>query len=287
MQPTITGAGQKTPRLLLDDRLLPLIIIISLSILLFTSPCSAKDVYQAVGEKSCLLLSGGGILWTGGLYLDSRNKSPLDLQELSALSAADLNPVDRRAAGLWSPGAGTASNTLIGVMSLIPAALFLSPEIRKDALAVSVMYVETFLFAMGGAALAKGLCDRPRPFVYDPNPAVPPNEMTDADAARSFYSQHTALAFATAFFAAKVYSDYFPDSKYKTKVWAAAAGGAAAVGGLRIAAGKHFPTDVLTGAAAGGLTGYLIPSLHRGNGLLSVSPLLRGGIAGIAVTRVF
>jgi membrane-associated phospholipid phosphatase len=49
-------------------------------------------------------------------------------------------------------------------------------------------------------------------------------------------------------------------------------GTAAAVGGLRIAAGKHFPTDILAGAAVGSLVGYLVPRLHLRRGPFSRKP---------------
>jgi membrane-associated phospholipid phosphatase len=35
------------------------------------------------------------------------------------------------------------------------------------------------------------------------------------------------------------------------------------IGATRIAAGQHFPSDVLVGAAAGTAIGLLIPWLHR------------------------
>jgi membrane-associated phospholipid phosphatase len=41
---------------------------------------------------------------------------------------------------------------------------------------------------------------------------------------------------------------------------------AATVGTLRVLSGKHFPTDVLTGAVVGSALGWLIPELHRNKG---------------------
>jgi len=34
---------------------------------------------------------------------------------------------------------------------------------------------------------------------------------------------------------------------------------------LRYASGKHFPTDIITGALVGSAVGYFIPFLHRTN----------------------
>ena len=59
----------------------------------------------------------------------------------------------------------------------------------------------------------------------------------------SFYSAHTALAFASAFGSCRV-SIALPI--------------AAGTGYFRIAAGRHYLTDVLAGAAAGTLTGLVL-----------------------------
>ena len=250
----------------------------------FSAHSVAAERYRVEPEKSALLLSGGAILWTAGLYIDGRNKVPLTLPDISALSEGNLNPLDRKFAGFWSPGADNASDVLVAAMAVLPAALMSLPEISKHRGPLALMYAETFLFAMGGAALAKGMADRPRPFVYAANPDVPAGAKLDADAARSFYSQHTALAFAAAFFTCTVFSDYYPDSKWKIKAWAAAVGGAAAVGTLRIASGRHFPTDVITGAAVGGFTGYLIPRLHKTGGRIALRALLGINSTCILVT---
>ena len=38
---------------------------------------------------------------------------------------------------------------------------------------------------------------------------------------------------------------------------------AATTGYLRYAAGRHYPTDILAGAAMGAFVGYIVPSLHE------------------------
>lgn len=68
---------------------------------------------------------------------------------------------------------------------------------------------------------------------------------------------------ASTFFMAKVYSDYFPDSKYKPVVWTLAATIPAVTGYLRVRGGRHYPTDVLAGYALGATIGILVPHWHR------------------------
>ena len=45
-------------------------------------------------------------------------------------------------------------------------------------------------------------------------------------------------------------------------MWALAVSAGATLGVLRVAAGKHFYTDVLSGAAIGTAAGLIIPVLH-------------------------
>ncbi len=81
----------------------------------------------------------------------------------------------------------------------------------------------------------------------------------------SFYSGHTSFAFATATSAGTIFMmrDY-PEAPVVLGVGLAAATG---VGYLRIAAGEHYLTDVLAGAAAGGLVGFAVPwFFHRFRG---------------------
>jgi len=40
---------------------------------------------------------------------------------------------------------------------------------------------------------------------------------------------------------------------------------ASTIGYLRYKSGKHFPTDILTGALIGSAIGYFIPFIHRTN----------------------
>src|SRR5207249_5722685 len=53
--------------------------------------------------------------------------------------------------------------------------------------------------------------------------------------------------------------------------------GAAGVAALRVAAGKHFPTDVLAGAALGSAVGWLVPTIHPTQPLSAGRPRAAAG----------
>lgn len=102
---------------------------------------------------------------------------------------------------------------------------------------------------------------RQRPFVHHGNWREA-DRPAGADDNLSFYSGHSALAFSLAAAAGTV-SDL---RGYRSAPWVWGAGMtlAATIGYLRIAADKHYLTDVLTGAALGTAAGIALPRLLHG-----------------------
>ena len=70
---------------------------------------------------------------------------------------------------------------------------------------------------------------------------------------KSFFSGHTSTAFAVGTSTAKMFSKY--SNINNRTIWISSLGLATATGYLRIAADKHYFTDVLTGAIVGSLIG--------------------------------
>lgn len=88
-------------------------------------------------------------------------------------------------------------------------------------------------------------------------------DVVDDDIEDSFFSgDASSTAFGLVFFA-KVFNDYYPDSKWRPVVWGLSLSGVAAGSYFRVKSGKHFPTDVIVGSIVGGGIGYLIPHLHK------------------------
>ncbi|NMB74585.1 MAG: phosphatase PAP2 family protein [Myxococcales bacterium] len=111
------------------------------------------------------------------------------------------------------------------------------------------------------ANLVKLSVRRPRPYAYDP--AVPEETRRGAEASLSFYSGHSSTAFAMATAYALIYQARHPESPSRFAFFVGGYLLASGVALCRVAAGKHFWTDVLAGAAAGSLVGWLVVELHR------------------------
>lgn len=216
-----------------------------------------------------------------------RNKDELTLAEVAALSKSDVNSIDRFSAGYHSESADRISYYPFYASFALPVAMLLNKNEGRKAGQVMALYIETMAITGGLFTLAAGGIERSRPLVY--NTSVPINERTDNDAQRSFYAGHTAATASAMFFAAKVYSDFNPDSRAKPYVWAAAAVVPAVVGYYRLKAGKHFLTDNLLGYALGASAGILVPHLHKKttNSSLSINPVIAPRYRGTQISYTF
>jgi membrane-associated phospholipid phosphatase len=145
--------------------------------------------------------------------------------------------------------------------------MFASPNLdRGQKQTYALMYIETEILTYSITEIAKSLIKRIRPYAY--NPEVPINEkIMSSDTRKSFFSGHTSMSFASTVFLASTYAALHPDSRWKPVIWCAGLSTATLVGVLRILSGRHFPTDVLTGALVGSLIGIIIPKLHKVNHL--------------------
>lgn len=213
---------------------------------------------------------GGGLLLGGTAYLLGSQTKGLTDQQIMELDAQEVNAFDRAATENWSPSAGHASDySLYLAMGSAGLAVPLAPLAVGGTKGLSesgfwtlgVLLFETNVVNAALTETTKLSFKRARPFVY--NPSAPHEEKVLVDARKSFFSGHSSITACNAFFAAKVFHDYFPESAWRYAAW----GGAAAVSGFtawqRVRAGKHFPTDVITGVAVGALIGWAIPQLHK------------------------
>ena len=215
-----------------------------------------------------------------------QNKDPLTEAEVLALDRNDVNGFDRFSAGYYSDKANDDSYLPFYASFAMPVVSLLNKNIGKKTGQVMVLYLETMSITGALFTLAAGGIDKPRPLVYSPTDADM-SKRTSKNSQRSFYAGHTAATAAASFFAAKVFSDFNPDSKARPYVWAAAALLPASVGYLRLKAGQHFLSDNIIGYGVGMATGILVPHFHKKKNMvngLSVSPLMGDGFSGMSLT---
>ncbi len=113
--------------------------------------------------------------------------------------------------------------------------------------------LEATAWTFGVNQLAKAIINRNRPVLYSED-AIEVQENVNSH--RSMYSGHTSVSFALG-------TSYFLSMNQKRglgRSWPLIS--SAAIGAMRVAAGKHFPTDVLVGAVLGTATAIVIHEIR-------------------------
>jgi len=277
-------------------------IILFLS-LISTVPVFAQDTLSAVSGssnnsyrkdspyKTSWKVDGPVIAGTLGLNVLGlsliKGKEGLTEAELAQKSKSDVNGIDRFTAGDYSENADKLSYYPFYGSFAMPVAFLLNKNIGSKAGQVMALYIETMAVTGAAYSLTAGSINRSRPYVYGTE--APLGERTKKGAQRSFFAGHTAATASATFFAAKIFSDFNPDSKAKPYVWAAAAVIPATVGYYRLRAGMHFLTDNLLGYAVGAGAGILVPQLHKksASNNLSVVPVSTPYYSGLNLSYTF
>lgn len=149
--------------------------------------------------------------------------------------------------------------------AILPAAVFGHTALAardagapREALVDALVIGEAVALSASLNQIVKFAVGRERPFVRFRN-FDGTERPGDPDDNLSFYSGHTALAFSTVAAAGTVAS--LRGYRSAPWVWGVGLAGAAGVGYLRVAADKHYLSDVLTGAVLGTVVGIAAPRL--------------------------
>ncbi|MBA3647438.1 MAG: phosphatase PAP2 family protein [Chitinophagales bacterium] len=181
-----------------------------------------------------------------------------------------------------------ASNVLLYTAMALPFTSFIDLRVKGHAETIIAMYFETLSISTGLYSIAAGSITRRRPLTYNP-------DFSDTvrlgkkgkNVQNSFFSGHVTSAAAATFFGAKVFTDFRPFSKLVPLVWTAAASVPLFVAVARYKAGKHFPSDVITGYIVGSTVGLLVPTLHKvSNERIVLSPII-GDEKGVSLVYTF
>lgn len=185
-----------------------------------------------------------------------------------ACGTCDANKIpsfDRWASGSYGADANALSDSALAFSLGVPVANLSAQlpgqDTRKEALVLAQSLSATFFTTQ----IIKVSTQRARPFTYSTTLKGGAPSRSSRDARMSFPSGHTSMAFAGLVTTAALRTAHAPLSQ--KAVWY---GGALALGGLtgalRIAAGKHYWTDVAAGALLGTGIGLLVPWLHQASG---------------------
>jgi membrane-associated phospholipid phosphatase len=191
---------------------------------------------------------------------------------------------DTKTADTWStvfsfalaPAAGVAIGAGIAAhdhrLSEFPADLLVVAE--SAAIAVNINQITKYAVA------------RERPFVHFRTPADRAKYHTDDDNL-SFFSGHATLAFALSTSAGTIAS--MRHYRMAPAMWITGMAFATVGAYLRIAADRHYATDVLTGMAVGAGVGFSVPYFaHRPKPLpVRVAPMALPEGAGVSVAGVW
>jgi membrane-associated phospholipid phosphatase len=195
----------------------------------------------------------------------------------------ELNKLDRRTAGFWSPAWRLSSDVGLVTMMAGAAALLIADEGFVDALNDGVVVAESALASVATVSIMTLAASRPRPFLYGED--APLKDRNSSDASLSFLSSHASVAFAVATSTFITTRRLHPHSKLPWIVAGVGGSMAALVAVARVFAGRHFISDVTGGAIVGTSLGVLVPALHGSP--VRLAPTVTGEQRGLSFVGRF
>jgi len=236
---------------------------IALLCFLFSIPAISQHdhhVYSWDKTKDGIILGTSIAGWGLAQYL-KQSADKITIDDLPLRDPENLWDIDKGAINNYSKSADMWSDVILYTSFALPFSHYTGKICRDQGFVIGGMALEAFFITDGITNITKALTKRFRPFTY--NPEVPIEDKLVSGARLSFMSGHASNTAALGWFTAKVYSDLYPDSKWKPVIWTLGITLPAATSYLRHKAGKHFPTDVIAGYIVGASVGYLVPHFHK------------------------
>ena len=197
---------------------------------------------------------------------------PIDWRIVQTWNRSEVPSYDRPATFNNSATAKKVSDYMNLGLMLSPGLFIASKRARQESMSIATLYSETLLWTTAITQLSKVTFQRRRPFVF--NEEAEFNRKPSVNARMSFISGHTSASAAMAFLSASLYRDFYPDRNHSWS-WTLAATLPMVVGYTRFEAGAHYLTDVAAGYVVGALIGYVIPKVHKSNGV-QITPTSEG-----------
>ncbi len=229
---------------------------------------SIESPYRLDKTKELTIGITSAAMITTGILLNL-NQPKLDSFDIINSDISTIPSFDEKAIHQYDDEFLLASNVLLYTAMAMPFISFADKRVSGHAPQIIAMYIEALALNTSVYMVTTGLVTRRRPLTYNTDtnengePIVPFSAKLAKGVENSFFSGHTSTAAAATFYGAKVFTDFRPHSKLVPFVWGAAIAVPGFVGFSRYKAGKHFPTDVITGFAVGATIGYMVPVIHK------------------------
>ncbi|HYL56568.1 MAG TPA: phosphatase PAP2 family protein [Gemmatimonadales bacterium] len=224
-------------------------------LVLLVRVAAAQAPYRATWWDGASIIAAGTL---GAIpHLAGLPNGPPPCGNPAPCDPASLSGFDRIALHNFSGTAGTVSTVgLVGVVGFTGLAS-LEGTTPAQARGDAAVFANAIGWTFAATEWVKALTHRSRPVLYT---AAAPTEATNVDNRRSFPSGHASVAFAAATsYVVMAGRERLP---HRTRNAVIAYGAALGVAVLRVSAGKHFPTDVIGGAALGSGIGWLAAAVH-------------------------
>ena len=239
-----------------------LIVAVTAALAVAHAPAAAEPRLRVKLRRDLPITLGGGVAF--GLA-DTVGKDALSPARCRWCTS---NPVDRgvRDGLRWSSTHRADQLSNLTAYVALPLATFgtvawlaTRADREHELIDNGIIIAETAVLALGLNYTVKALVGRERPDIDALAPGARPD---DAENNLSFFSGHSTLAMTLAVAAGTVASRR--GYRHARWVWATAVPLALTTGYLRIAADRHWATDVVTGWAVGAAFGAGVPwLLHR------------------------
>jgi membrane-associated phospholipid phosphatase len=234
-------------------------VVVALTLLAATNRAAAaqrpdtNEIRYRVSAWDAASLAAGGVL----ALIPEAAGLPAGAAPCGPCNPTSVPSIDRAALHNASGGANTASSVLLLGVAGFSGLASLDGATAAQVRGHVALFANSLTWTLATTEWLKVLVHRNRPVLYDaPDPAA----VADRDNRRSLPSAHASLAFAAATtYLVIAQREHLP---HRTRNAILLYVGALGVAALRVAAGKHFPTDVAAGAALGTGMGWLAAHVH-------------------------
>jgi hypothetical protein len=245
-------------------RTVPLAFLLLSRLVLFAQPVRDSSTFVLhTWVDGPLVLGTAAAAFGGALVM--RQQEPLSTELVYSLDRSSVPAFDRRSFHIdldEQLEARYSSDIVLGTSMIAPFLLALDKRVRREWGPLITLYSETMLINSSVQTWTAIGVGRYRPIAYLPEASL--SQRTDPANHNSFFSGHTSSTATATFFMARIMDDLHPELGGKRwLLYAGAAVPPALAGWYRIRAGKHFPSDVVTGFVFGAAVGMLVPELHR------------------------